>query len=328
MIDSISALSNAQILEIGQRTVGIEIATLEALKASLNEDFVAVVREIIDCRGRVVVTGVGKSALIAQKIVATLNSTGTPALFLHAADAIHGDLGMIRPNDVVICLSKSGETSEIRVLVPLVKNMGNLLVGMVSNRASYLGRNSNLILHTPVEQEADPNNLAPTASSTAQTAMGDALAIALIALRGFTPQDFAQYHPGGSLGKQLYLRVKNLYTHNPHPAISPADSIQRTILEITSKCLGATVVIDEQHTLLGIITDGDLRRMLERGGNFLELCAADIMTASPKTIEPDAMAVQALELMRHHHIMQLVVAEEGKYLGIIHIHDLIREGLV
>ncbi len=328
MIHSISTLSSAEILEIGQRTVSIEIATLEALKASLNEDFIAVVKEIFQCQGRVVVTGVGKSALIAQKIVATLNSTGTPALFLHAADAIHGDLGMIREQDVVICLSRSGETGEIKVLAPLIKNLGNLLIGMVSNRNSYLGRQSDFILHTPVDQEADPNNLAPTASTTAQAAMGDALAIALLAMRGFTPEDFAQFHPGGSLGKQLYLRVKDLYLHNQHPAIGPEDSIQRAILEITSKCLGATVVIDEQHTLLGIITDGDLRRMLERGGNFMELSAADIMTQQPKTIAPDAMAIHAMELMRKHHIMQLVVADDAKYLGIIHLHDLIREGLV
>lgn len=321
-------LSTAQILEIGRQTIDIEKAALEALHASLDEDFAAVVREIFYCAGRVVVTGVGKSALIAQKIVATFNSTGTPALFLHAADAIHGDLGMIRENDVVICLSKSGETPEIKLLAPLIKNMGNLLIGMVSNRKSFLGLQSRLVLYTPIEREADPNNLAPTASTTAQAAMGDALATALLALRGFSPADFAQYHPGGSLGKQLFLRVKDLYLRNEQPWVGPHDSVQRTILEITAKCLGATAVVDEERRLLGIITDGDLRRLLERGPDFLNKTAADIMNRHPKTINAEAMAVHALESMRRHSIMQLLVVEEGKYHGVVHLHDLIREGLI
>lgn len=311
------------------QTLAIEAETVAGLQASINDDFVACVEAIYATAGRLVVTGIGKSAIVAQKIVATLNSTGTPALFMHAADAIHGDLGMVRPHDMVLCLSKSGETSEIKVLAPLVHHLGNQLIGMTSKADSFLARKADFLLYTPVSQEADPNNLAPTASTTAQMAMGDALATALLALRGFSSQDFAQYHPGGALGKQLYLKVSDLYPHNQRPQVRPGDSLQESILEITAKCLGATAVVDEKDRLCGIITDGDLRRMLEKGENFTQLHAADVMFPSPRTIMDSALAVNALETMRNHSISQLIVVNEaGHYLGFVHLHDLIREGLI
>lgn len=317
------------ILKTARKTLEIEAETLVRLQESLDDTFVEVTERIFKGTGRTIVTGIGKSALVAQKIVATLNSTGTPASFLHAADAIHGDLGMIRKEDIVLCLSKSGETPEIRVLAPLLKHMGNLLVGMVARRDSFLGRNADFLLFTPVDQEAEPNNLAPTASTAAQMALGDALASALLALRGFSPQDFAQFHPGGALGKQLYLRVQDLYPLNEKPMVAPHDSLKATILEMTSHRLGATAVVDEQRHILGIVTDGDLRRMLERGGEFLHLNAADIMTPHPKTIGPDILAVNALNLMREYSITQLLVVNaEGQYLGVVHLHDIIREGII
>lgn len=314
--------------EIARRTISIEIETLQALLDSIDEDFTGAVRAVFASQGRLIVTGIGKSAIVAQKIVATLNSTGTPALFMHAADAIHGDLGMMLPDDAVLCLSKSGETPEIKALVPLVKRMGNLLIGMVANRESYLGKQAKYILHTPVTQEADPNNLAPTASTTAQMALGDALATALLALRGFTPQDFAQFHPGGALGKQLYLRVSDIYPTNEHPAVSPGDSIRQAIIEISSKRLGATAVLDDKGLLAGIITDGDLRRMLQHYPDLDALLVRDVMNACPVTVLPDTLAAEAFDLMRRRSISQLVVAEEGQYLGMVHLHDLIREGLI
>lgn len=316
------------IIDTAIRTIRIESEAVAALEKGIDKDFVTCAQRIFASRGRVVVTGIGKSALIAQKMAATFNSTGTPSLFMHAADAIHGDLGMIQPDDIVICLSKSGESPEIKVLAPLVRHMGNLLVGMVSRPNSFLGRQADLVLHTPIDQEADPNNLAPTASTTAQAAMGDALATALLALRGFSPQDFAQYHPGGALGKQLYLRVADLYPSNEQPRVSPDASIQQSILEMTSKRLGCAVVTGEENQVLGIITDGDLRRMLEKETNLAHLTAEQIMTKNPKNIPPEALAVKALELMRHHSITQLIVVQDGAYLGIIHLHDLIREGLI
>lgn len=317
------------IIKTALETLEIETATLAALRNSIDSHFTACVRHIIASPGRLVVSGIGKSAIVAQKIVATLNSTGTPALFMHAADAIHGDLGMIRPNDIVLCLSKSGETPEIKVLAPLLKNMGNMLICMVSNRDSFLGKQSDYILYTPVDQEADPNNLAPTASTTAQMALGDALATALLALRGFTPQHFAQFHPGGALGKQLYLRVRDLCVHNERPNVQLDESLQKTIIEMTSKRLGATAVLDESGNLCGIVTDGDLRRMLERQSNLASLKAADVMSKSPKSIMQDAMAVEALDLMRKHSISQLIVVDDNnRFFGFVHIHDLIREGLI
>ncbi len=317
------------IVKTAKETLDVEIQTLMQLKDCINQDFIAVVQAIAGSSGRLIVTGVGKSALIAQKIVATLNSTGTPALFLHAADAIHGDLGMVQPADLILCLSKSGETAEIKVLVPLVQSLGNQLIAMVSNPASFLGKKANYILHTPIEKEADPNNLAPTASTTAQVALGDALATSLLALKGFTPKDFAQYHPGGALGKRLYLRVSDLFPNNEQPKVLATDDLRTIILEMTSKRLGATAVVSHDNQLLGIITDGDLRRMLEKTANTKHLIAKDLMTAGPQFIDPDAMAFQALDQMRENSITQLIVADQsGQYLGFIHLHDLIREGLI
>lgn len=317
------------IVKTAKETLDVEIQALMQLKDCINQDFIAVVQAIANSSGRLIVTGVGKSALIAQKIVATLNSTGTPALFLHAADAIHGDLGMVQPADLILCLSKSGETAEIKVLVPLVQSLGNQLIAMVSNPASFLGKKANYILHTPIEKEADPNNLAPTASTTAQVALGDALATSLLALKGFTPKDFAQYHPGGALGKRLYLRVSDLFPNNEQPKVLATDNLRTTILEMTSKRLGATAVVSEGNQLLGIITDGDLRRMLEKTANTAHIRAKDLMTAGPQFIDPDAMAFQALDQMRENSITQLIVADQsGQYLGFIHLHDLIREGLI
>lgn len=320
--------SDALIVKTARETLEIEAQCLQALYQSIDQDFVDCVNAIYASPGRLVVTGIGKSALIAQKIVATLNSTGTPALFMHAADAIHGDLGMVRPYDLVLCLSKSGETAEIKVLVPLVRNLGNPIIGMVTKKDSYLGQQANYILHTPIVKEADPNNLAPTTSTTAQLALGDALATALLALRGFTPKDFAQFHPGGSLGKQLYLSVADIYPKNEKPAVNASDSLQRTILEMTSKCLGATAVVDEEDQVKGIVTDGDLRRMLEDAPDLQQLTAADLMSTAPKTIDKDALAVNALEILRKHSITQLIVEEDGKYLGMIHLHNLVKEGLI
>ena len=318
------------ILDAAQRTIRIEAAALQALADSLDDttDFQACVEAIFHCQGRVVLTGIGKSAIVAQKIVATLNSTGQPALFLHAADAIHGDLGMIQPGDVVLCLSKSGESAEIKVLVPLVKNFGNCLIAITANRQSTLARQADYVLWTPIDQEADPNNLAPTTSTTSQMALGDAIAVALLALRGFSPSDFAKFHPGGALGKQLYLRVHELCALHERPLVHANATLREVILEITGKRLGATAVLDDDGALLGIVTDGDLRRMLQHSTDFGHITAREIMTRSPKTIDPDALAVDALALLRQHSISQLLVLKDGQYQGIVHLHDLVREGLV
>ena len=322
--DSRSALIRQTALD----TLRIEAETVRGLAASIDEAFARTVEVLAACRGRVIVTGIGKSAIIAQKIVATFNSTGTAAIFLHAADAIHGDLGMIRADDLVLCLSKSGETPEIKVLVPMLQQLGSELIALVSARASFLAARADYVLHVPVDREADPNNLAPTASTTAQLAMGDALATTLLALRGFSPRDFAQYHPGGSLGKQLYLRVRDLYPHNERPAVAPEADLRTTILEMTSKRLGCTAVCDAQAAPLGIVTDGDLRRMLERTPDTTGLTAADIMTRGARTVPADTLAVKALTLLREHQITQLLVTEHGRYVGILHLHDLVREGIL
>ena len=308
-------------------TIQIEAKAIASLTESINEDFVNAVQIIASSKGRLIVTGIGKSAIVGQKIVATLNSTGTPSIFMHAADAIHGDLGMIQDDDVVLCLSKSGETSEIKVLVPFIKNLGNQIIAIVSNKNSYLAQQADFILHTPIEQEADPNNLAPTTSTTAQIVMGDALATSLLAVKGFTPKDFAKFHPGGTLGKQMYLRVSDLYPKNEQPKVDIHTALQPIILEISSKRLGMTAVLDNEK-LVGIITDGDLRRMLNQKRTTSDLTASDIMTAKPKTIDKHALAVNALELMREQSITQLIVMDDVKYVGVIHLHDLIREGLV
>ena len=322
--------SEQRIIQMARQTILIEQETLSALSEAIGHtpDFARCVEAIIQSSGRVVVCGIGKSAIVAQKITATLNSTGSPALFLHAADAIHGDLGMIQPADFVICLSKSGETPEIRVLAPLVKNFGNPLVAITANRQSTLAKLADYLLYTPIEKEADPNNLAPTSSTTAQMALGDALAVALLSHKGFGTQDFAKFHPGGALGKQLYLRVQDLYRLHERPVVRPDATLPEVILEISSKRLGATAVESPAGELLGIITDGDLRRMLQRGGDFNAVCARDILSAAAKSVGPDTLAVNALALMREHSISQLLVVESGRFLGIVHLHDLLREGLV
>ena len=319
--------SPQEIIDIALRTIDIEAASIKGLKTFIDSSFVEIVKLIYFSEGRVIITGIGKSAIVAQKIVATLNSTGTPAVFMHAADAIHGDLGIVQKNDVVICISKSGNTAEIKVLVPLIRSGGNKLVGMVGDVNSYLARQADLILNTTVEKEACPNNLAPTSSTTAQMAMGDALAICLLEYKGFTDEDFAKFHPGGALGKRLYLRVSDIFLNNPKPEVNPDDSLNKVIVEISSQRLGATAVVQEGK-LLGIITDGDLRRMLEKGINVMEVKALDIMTPHPKAIPPNMMAVEALQMMKANNITQLLVAENNSYLGFIHLHDLLKEGII
>jgi arabinose-5-phosphate isomerase len=294
----------------------------------LDGDFEACVAHILDSKGRVVITGVGKSALIANKIVATLNSTGTPAIFMHAADAIHGDLGMILEEDIVICISKSGNTPEIKVLVPLLKNLGSKLVALVSNTKSFLAEQADYVLNATIGEEACPNNLAPTTSTTAHLALGDALAVCLLEARGFTPEDFAKYHPGGSLGKQLYLRVGDVLGGNEIPVVTENASLAEVILEISGKRLGATSVTDEQGNLKGIITDGDLRRMLQKSLDIQFLKASDIMTINPKSISTQEYAVRALNMMKNHNITQLVAMNGDKIAGFVHIHELMKEGIV
>ncbi|MEA2041899.1 MAG: KpsF/GutQ family sugar-phosphate isomerase [Bacteroidota bacterium] len=320
--------SNKEILEIGKNTIIQEYKAVKRLVKFMDNDFSRVVKLIYHSEGRAILTGIGKSAIIAQKITSTLNSTGTPSIFMHAADAIHGDLGIIRENDVVLCLSKSGNTPEIKVLIPLIKQSGNKVVAITSDRDSYLGRNSDFILHAHVEKEACPNNLAPTSSTTAQLVMGDALAVSLLEYRNFTTKDFAKYHPGGALGKRLYLRVDDLYVNNETPKSKPDDLMKDVIPEISSKRLGATVVVNSDNKILGIITDGDLRRMLQAGLNPLEVRASDVLSTNPKTVKTGTTAVDALVLMKNNDITQLIVTEKGKYKGIVHLHDILREGIV
>lgn len=294
----------------------------------IDSEFESCVNHLLSCSGRLVITGIGKSAIIAQKIVATLNSTGTPSLFMHAADAIHGDLGMIQKDDTVMCISRSGDTPEIKVLVPLIKRTGTKLIAMVSNPSSYLGKNADFILHALAEREADSLNLAPTISTTVALALGDALAVCLIECRGFNSKDFAKYHPGGALGKKLYLKVSDIYPNHELPTIQENSTVKEAIIEISSKRLGATAVLKENEELAGIITDGDVRRMLNQYDNFAGLTAKDIMTVSPKAISPDAYAVEALQIMQEKNITQLVVVQDNKPLGFVHLHDLLKEGLI
>ena len=316
------------IIPVALRTIELEAESIGGLKAFINTDFVKAVETIAVCKGRLVVSGIGKSAVIAQKIVATLNSTGTPAVFMHAADAIHGDLGMIQQEDIVLVISKSGDSPEIKVLTPFVKNFGNTLIGMVGNLQSFLAQHCDIVLNTTVTQEACPNNLAPTTSTTAQLVMGDALAVCLMELKGFNGADFAKFHPGGTLGKKLYLRVEDLSAQNAKPAVFATATLKEVIMEMTQKRLGATVVINKAENILGIITDGDLRRMLEKTDSFDKLIAKDIMSTQPRTIEAGELAVNALDKMRAANISQLVVEENGKYKGIIHLHDLVKEGII
>ena len=311
---------------IASQVIENEANAIIELKAKLDDDFAEVVALVLENKGNLVFSGIGKSALIAQKIVATMNSTGTTAVFMHAADAIHGDLGIVREGDIVVILSKSGETPEIKMLVPLIKLRGNKIVAMVGNRQSYLASQADFVLDVTGDEEAIPGSLAPTSSTTAQLVMGDALALILMRCRGFSTDDFAKFHPGGALGKQLYLRVKDLYIRNERPEVGPDDNLTRVIIEMTHKRLGATVVM-ENGQLLGIITDGDLRRMLMKYPNIEQVKAAQIMTSDPKTIDEDALVVDALHKMRENSITQLPVVHEGKYLGIIHLHDILKEGI-
>ncbi|QEC53265.1 arabinose-5-phosphate isomerase [Anseongella ginsenosidimutans] len=315
------------ILESARRTLQIESEAILKLSQLLNNDFEKIVSLLLHLKGRVIVTGVGKSAIIAQKIVATFNSTGTPAIFMHAADAIHGDLGIIQEADAVLCISKSGNTPEIKVLVPLLKRGGNLLIAMVGELNSFLAREADYILNTSVDQEACPHNLAPTTSTTAQLAMGDALAICLLEQRNFGPGDFAHYHPGGALGKKLYLKVGDIAKNNEKPSVAASGSIREVIMEISSKRLGMVAVM-ENGELAGIITDGDLRRMMEKTTDLSVLKARDIMSLHPKTIDWNEMAVKAVEIIKKHSISALLVTKEGKYAGVVHFHDLIKEGII
>ena len=303
-----------------------ELASIEEIRKSVNDDFVKVVETIFNSKGRVIFTGIGKSAIIGNKIVATLNSTGTPSIFMHAADAIHGDLGIIQKDDVVIAISKSGDTPEIKILVPLIKARGNVLVGMLGNVKSYLAKQSDFILDTTVEREACPNNLAPTSSTTAQLVLGDALAISLLELHDFTAADFAKMHPGGSLGKRMFVRVGDISIRNESPKVDINESVTKVIIEISSKRLGATAVMDKGE-IKGIITDGDIRRMLEKSPDFNNLKAKDILSGSPRTIGKDELVVNALSIMRENNITQLLVVDNGEYFGVIHLHDILNEGI-
>lgn len=319
--------TNDKILAVAKQTFETEGNAILNLSSLIDHEFAEAVQYIFQSEGRVIVTGIGKSANIATKIVATLNSTGTPAIFMHAADAIHGDLGIIQQNDTVICISKSGNTPEIKVLVPLIKATNNKLIGLTSNRDSFLGQQSDYVLHAFVEKEACPNNLAPTTSTTAQLVMGDALAMSLLELRGFSSSDFARFHPGGSLGKKLYLRVRDLSSLNECPQVAPDTTIKQVIIEISEKLLGVTAVV-ENDQVVGIITDGDLRRMLTKVDNIAGLTARDIMTQNPKLIDEDAMAIEAMELMDKHGITQILVEKDGRYAGVVHIHNLSKEGII
>ena len=321
-------MSDYSIIQGALRSIQLQWASIEGLTAFIGDDFEKAVHTIASSKGRLVISGIGKSAIVAQKIVATMNSTGTPALFMHAADAIHGDLGMVQTDDIVMVISKSGDSAEIKVLAPLVKSFGNTLIGMVGNVKSYLAQQADIVINTTVAQEACPNNLAPTTSTTAQMVMGDALAICLMETKEFKSTDFAKYHPGGALGKKLYLRVAELVQPHEKPQVFAGASVKEAINEITKKRLGAAAVVNQQEEVLGIITDGDIRRMLEKYDSFTALKADDIMSKNPKTIDTDTLAVNALDKMRENNINQLVAITNGKYAGILHLQDLVREGII
>ncbi len=324
-----SLINKQQIISSAQKSIMLQANAVAALQAFVNDDLVKAVEAIVHSKGRLVVSGIGKSAIVAQKIVATCNSTGTPALFMHAADAIHGDLGMVQQQDIVMIISKSGDSAEIKVLAPLVKNFGNTLIGMVGNTKSYLAAQSDIVLNTTVAQEACPNNLAPTTSTTAQMVMGDALAICLMENNNFNTGDFAKYHPGGALGKKMYLRVQDLIVQHEKPAAKLTDNIKQVIIEISKKRLGAVAIIDENNVAIGIITDGDVRRMFEKFESFSSIVAKDIMSQSPKNVLIDELAIQALNIMKENNISQLIVTDASNvYKGILHIHDLMREGII
>ena len=317
-----------EIISIANRTIQKEADAITGLLSFINEDFEKAIELIAACKGRLVISGIGKSAIVAQKIVATLNSTGTPSLFMHAADAIHGDIGMVQQDDIVVIVSKSGDSPEIKVLVPIVKNFGNPIIAIVGQIKSFLAQQANAVLNTTVGEEACPNNLAPTTSTTAQMVMGDVLAICLMELKGFGSDEFAKFHPGGTLGKKLYLRVNDLSIQNQKPSVKKESSLKDVIIEITNKRLGITAVLDDDDFILGVITDGDLRRMLEKNISPEKITAKDIMSANPKTIAVTELAVDALDLMRKNNITQLLVIDDEKYAGVIHLHDLVREGII
>ena len=319
--------TNKNILEIAKKTIESESKSIAKLADLLTDDFLKAVEIIYNSKGRLVVTGIGKSAIIAQKIVASMNSTGTPSLFLHASEAIHGDLGMVQPDDVVICISKSGNSPEIKVLVPILKHFGNSLIAITGNTTSFLAKGADFILDTTVESECCPNNLAPTNSTTAQLVMGDALAVCLMELRGFNAQDFAKYHPGGALGKKLLLRVGDMLDQSHKPEVTPDTNIKKVIFEISEKRLGVTAVI-ENNKVIGIITDGDIRRMLNNNDTFAHLTAKDIMTKNPKTIQLSSMVTDALNILEDFSITQLIVADQEEYKGVLHLHDILKEGIV
>lgn len=316
------------IIQIARETIHLEAKALENLLPYIDENFEKAVKAIYECKGRLVISGIGKSAIVAQKIVASLNSTGTPSLFLHAADAIHGDIGMVQNEDIVMLISKSGDSPEIKVLVPIIKNFKNTFIALCGNMQSYLARSSDILLNSTVTAEACPNNLAPTSSSVAQIAVGDALVVCLMQLRGFSSEDFAKFHPGGTLGKKLYLHVSDLFINNEKPMVYADTELRDAIIEITKKRLGVTVVLNSEEEIVGIITDGDLRRMLENDLYKSGVKAKEIMTQNPKSIDKNELAVNALDLMRKMNITQLVVTENQKYAGIIHLHDLVREGII
>jgi arabinose-5-phosphate isomerase len=316
-----------QVVAIAKATLEIEAQSITTLIQYVNQDFTQAVTEIFKSKGRVIITGVGKSAIIAQKITATFNSTGTPAVFMHAADAVHGDLGIIQQSDIVICISKSGNTPEVKVLIPLLKNSGNKLIAMVGNVDSYLAKEADFIVNCTVEKEACPNNLAPTSSTTAQLAMGDALAVCLLECRDFKSEDFAKFHPGGALGKRLYLKAGDLATQNQKPQVKKTDTVRNVLIEISSKRIGAAAVI-ENNTIIGIITDGDIRRMMEKYENINELKASDIMSHQPKTIDADELAVNAINIMQQKNISQIIVTKQNHFFGFIHLHDLLKEGII
>lgn len=320
-------MKDVAIQSYAKEIIQIESKAIENLENLIDDSFSDAVNAIYNSKGRVILTGIGKSAIIATKIVATLNSTGTPAVFMHAADAIHGDLGTILQDDIVICISKSGNTPEIKVLAPLIKNFKNTLIAITGNKDSFLGKQADFVLNSYVEKEACPNNLAPTTSTTAQLVIGDALAICLLKLRGFSSDDFAKFHPGGALGKTLYLRVRDITSQNMKPQVSPDTSVKDVIVEISKNMLGVTPVLD-QDEVVGIVTDGDLRRMLSSTDDFTKLRAKDIMSENPKTIKNSAMAIDALELLEQNDITRLIAIESGKYAGIVHLHNLVKEGII
>ena len=320
-------MKTEDIINIAQQTITEEAAAVAKLTDYIDDDFTQAVDYILHSKGRVVITGIGKSAIIANKIVATMNSTGTPAIFMHAADAIHGDLGIIQQEDVVICISKSGNTPEIKVLVPLLRRGNNKLIAITSNKGSVLAQQADWVLYAHVEKEACPNNLAPTTSTAAQLVLGDALAVCLLEMKHFGSSDFAKYHPGGALGKRLYLKVSDIVVHNQKPEVSPDTDIKKVIVEISAKMLGVAAVID-QGNIVGVVTDGDIRRMLSKTDTIKGLTAKDIMSVRPKTIDFDSLAIDALNLMEKNKITQLLVTQDGKYAGIIHLHNLIQEGLL